>query len=83
MLRIIRSFIVYVCQKSDIGLQFFGIADSFPGLSLTILLDCLHILVILFPVKHTIPGTFDFSAIHTYTQTIKYISIYICKRYQI
>ena len=37
---------------SEIGLQLFGIEASFPGLSMAMILDCLHTLGILFSVKH-------------------------------
>ena len=53
LFRIIGSYSFYVWHKREIGLKFFGIAESFSGLSMAIILDCLHILWILFPV-HTL-----------------------------
>ena len=41
-------------HRRDIGLLFFGIAESFPGFSMAIIFDCLHILVILFSMKHVL-----------------------------
>ena len=41
-------------HRRDIGLWFFGIAESFPGFSMAIIFDCLHILGILFSMKHVL-----------------------------
>ena len=40
--------------RRDIGLLFFEIAESFPGFSMAVICDCLHILVILFSMKHVL-----------------------------
>ena len=41
-------------HKRDIGLYIFGIAESFPGFSMVIIFDRLHILGILFSMKHVL-----------------------------
>ena len=49
---IIRSYRLYVWHMRDIGLQLYGIAETFPGFNMAIIFYCLQSFGILFPVMH-------------------------------
>ena len=53
----LRSIFHIACKCGTGGIlvySFFGIAESFPGFSMAIIFDCLHILGILFSMKHVL-----------------------------